>query len=129
MDLKVIISADASALEFARTFGKAFAQFISESDLEAGIAGALGKTIAQTTIEPDILPFEDKEALAKTEEKPIRLEEIRELATAVKKYAGKPDPVKAIMKDLKIVNFLKEENVPQEIRPELKHRLEAALHA
>lgn len=56
MELKIVISADDSALEFSRNLGKLIGQYISQADIEAGLAG---KAIT-ATIEPDTMPWEDK---------------------------------------------------------------------
>lgn len=56
MELKIVISADDSALEFARNLGKLFGSYISQADIEAGLAGK----VITTTIEPDTMPWEDK---------------------------------------------------------------------
>lgn len=56
MELKIVISADDSALEFSRNLGKLIGQYISQADIEAGLAGK----VITATIEPDTLPWEDK---------------------------------------------------------------------
>lgn len=56
MELKIVISADDSALEFARNLGKLFGSYISQADIEAGLAGK----VITATIEPDTMPWEDK---------------------------------------------------------------------
>lgn len=59
MDIRIVISADESAQAFARNLGKIFSAYVSESDIEAGLAGKILGGI-QTTIEPDTMPWEDK---------------------------------------------------------------------
>lgn len=56
MELKIVISADDSALEFSRNLGKLIGQYISQADIEAGLAGK----VITATIEPDTMPWEDK---------------------------------------------------------------------
>lgn len=56
MELKIVISADSTALEFARNFGKILGAYISQADIEAGLSGKAIKA----TIEPDTLPWEDE---------------------------------------------------------------------
>lgn len=99
MDIRIVISADDTALEFARNLKGLFAGYISQSDVEAGIAGAMGESLkADITIEPDTLPYEDDVdkglamlEQAKAEAKPVEvkppkptkqwtLEEVRALA-------------------------------------------------
>ncbi|WP_288339042.1 hypothetical protein [uncultured Allobaculum sp.] len=56
MELKIVISADDSALEFSRNLGKLIGQYISQADIEAGLAGK----VITATIEPDTMPWEDE---------------------------------------------------------------------
>lgn len=59
MDIRIVISADPSAQEFARNLGKIFSAYVSESDIEAGIVGKFLNGIG-ATIEPDTMPWEDE---------------------------------------------------------------------
>lgn len=60
MDIRIVISADDTALEFSRNLKGFCGGYISQSNIEAGIAGALGESLkADVTIAPDTLPYED----------------------------------------------------------------------
>lgn len=59
MDIRIVISADKTALEFSRNLAKLFGGYVSQSDIEAGICGKLANGIT-ATLEPDTMPWEDE---------------------------------------------------------------------